>query len=271
MQQIGAAISQNQRMLCYGLGLTLICYYLLMDGMLYSTLQSIPDLVNEKKTSGGWSPFNPLTVKLLMTDPTTHYIITPLSENIDDITKFSKIFYFITPNMITFTHLVIACVSAKFIVSDSIQSRRIGVLLYEVRTFLDAFDGTVYRSRASNDLYKSDHSHFGFWFDSVCDTVGGIVLMFAIFFCFIYKSPPGTSSESLPWTADDATESQLDLVSEKPVKRSHPGYSTQCIFFRVLCFGLQIGLSSAMWDQLTLHFEKVFMVKLEEPELVVSL
>lgn len=266
IQQIGATISQNQRFLICGFCLTLTCFYLLMDGILYSTLQATPDLVNKRKSDvGHWSPFSPLSVKLLMSDPTTHYIITPLSEYIDETTKFSKIFYFITPNMITFTHLVIAIVSSKFIVSESLQSRRIGVLLYEVRSFLDAFDGTVYRSRASKDTYQSDHNNFGFWFDSVCDTIAGIVLMFAIFFCFLWKCEPGTDYSSLQMTADDINESQLDLKTERPVKRKQE-YSCQLKFFRCLCFGVQIGLSSAMWDQLTLHFEKVFMVKFEDAE-----
>ncbi|XP_045204250.2 ceramide phosphoethanolamine synthase-like [Mercenaria mercenaria] len=271
MQQIYAAISLNQRTILWVLGLTVICYYILMDGVLYTTLQSL-DLVNQKpvKPGASWSPFHPLSIKLIMTDPSTHYIITPLSEHFNSATKFSQIFYFITPNMVTFTHLVISFISAKFVFSESLQMRRIGVLLFELRSFLDAFDGTVYRSHASIKAYKSDHSNFGFWFDCVADTIGGFALMFGALFFLWWKCPPGTDSSatSLPWSADDINDSKTDLVTEKPVKRTNFGYSKQYIFLRCLSFGMQIGLSSAIWDQLTMRFEKVFLTKFDDPELV---
>lgn len=258
-------------MLLWGIGLTFLSYYLLMDGILYTTLQSI-DLVNEKQTPGEmWSPFHPLTIKLIMTDPTTHYVITPLSEYFNSVTKFSQIFYFITPNMITTTHLIIAFISAKFIFSESLQNRRIGVLLFELRSFLDAFDGTVYRSHAAVKAYKSDHGKFGFWFDCTADTIGGFAMMFGILFFLWWKCPPGNdapSTTSLPWTADDTVDSKTDLVTEKPVRRPHCRYSKLYIFFKCFCFGAQIGLSSAFWDQLTMQFDKVFLVKLEDTELV---
>ncbi|XP_060558000.1 ceramide phosphoethanolamine synthase-like [Ruditapes philippinarum] len=271
MQQIYAAISQHQRTIFGVLGLTIACYYLLMDGVLYSTLQSV-DLVNQKPAKPGqsWSPFHPLSIKLIMTDPTTHYVITPLSENFNRVTKFSQIFYFITPNMITFTHLILAFISAKFVFSESLQNRRIGVLLFELRSFLDAFDGTVYRSHATVKAYKSDHSNFGFWFDCTADTIGGFALMFGALFFLWWKCPPGTDSSAttLPWSADDINDAKNDLVTEKPIKRTQFGYSKQFIFLRCLSFGMQTGVSSAIWDQLTMRVEKVFLTKLDDPELV---
>lgn len=246
-----------------------------MDSILYRTLQSV-DLINEKKDPGeSWSPFHPLSVKLIMTDPTTHYIITPVSEHFDEITKFSKIFYFITPNMITFTHLVLSFVAARFVFSESLQSRRIAVLVFELKILLDAFDGTVYRSRAVDKMYSSHHSNFGFWFDSVCDTIGAAAISFGALFCLWWKCPPrkdmtSSVSTSLPWTANEKSDSNLNLVTEEPINRSNLGYSKRFIFFRCLCFGMQMGLSSGMWDQVTQQYESVFMVKMGTPELTVS-
>lgn len=272
MQQFGAIISQNQRLLLYGIGLTILCYYLLMDGILYSTLQSM-DLVNQKLTKvTSWSPFHPLSVKLIMTDPSTHYILTPLSEHFNSDTNFSKTFYFITPNMITFTHLIVSFIAAKFVFSASLQNRRIGVLIYQFRSFLDAFDGTIYRSHASYTGYKSDHSRFGFWFDSVSDIIGGFALLCSVLFFLWWKCPPEMMipMTSLPWKPDDTCDSKVDLITEKPINRSHLGFGKQFIFWRCFCVGLQTGVASAIWDQLTMQFEKVFMVKLEDPDLVVS-
>ncbi|KAL4230271.1 ATP-dependent RNA helicase [Mactra antiquata] len=276
MQEFAATISQNQRNLLIGFFTTLVLYYLVMDSILYNTLQSV-DLVNEKKIPGEpWSPFHPLSVKLIMTDHTNHYILTPISERFDEITKFSKTFYFITPNMITLTHLALSFVAAKFIFSESLQSRRIGVLIFQLKILLDAFDGTVFRSRAANKQYKSHHSNFGFWMDSTCDTIGAAALSFSVLFWLWWKCPPGvdsppTSATSLPWSSKDNNpdEAKLNLVTEMPTNRQSVVYSKQFIFFRCLCFGLQMGLSSAIWDQTTMQYEKVFMAKLADNDLAV--
>jgi hypothetical protein len=39
--------------------------------------------------------------------------MVPTSELFDELTRFSKVFFFITPNMVTITHFVLALVAAK--------------------------------------------------------------------------------------------------------------------------------------------------------------
>lgn len=268
MAQIFAALAHNQQTLIWSFAWCMISYFFIMDCILFSTFLSV-DLVNEKKVVGtDWSPFHPLSVKLLMTDHTTHYVITPLSEYFDKITKFSKIFYFITPNMITITHLIVGFVAAKFVFSDSLHSRRIGVILYEFRSFLDAFDGTVYRSRAANKLYVSDHNNLGFWVDSFCDTLSGFFLCFAVLFALYWKIPPQQEAAVLPWTSDDDVKHQKNggFSIETHTTRSTGGYSKMFIFWRTLCFGMILGLSSSMWDQTLLKYNEVFMTKFEQVE-----
>ena len=84
-----------------------------------------------------------------MNDHTSQYVTAPAVEYFDSITRFSTIFYFITPNMISFFHLFLAFVSARFVSSESLHTRRIGVLIFEFRTMLDALDGVVYRSHSN--------------------------------------------------------------------------------------------------------------------------
>lgn len=81
-----------------------------------------------------------------MNDHTSQYIVSPAAEYFDAFTHFSTMFYFITPNMISFFHLALAFVASRFVANESLYYRRIGVLMYEVRTFLDTMDGVVFRS-----------------------------------------------------------------------------------------------------------------------------
>jgi len=258
-------------MLLWGFILVMVCYYFTMDVILYSTIQSVDSLVTEKKAPGqSWSPFRPLSVKLIMQDPTTHYIITPISEYFNEFTHFSDVFYFITPNMITFTHLALSFVSAKLVFSDSLKSRRIGCVIFEIRSLLDAFDGTVFRSRAANKRYESHHNELGFWVDSVSDTIGGFLLSFAVVFMLWWKCPPRKEVTSLPWTMDDKNGVRPDIATEKHETRTFKYYSKKFIFWRCFCFCSQIGISSAMWDQTAWKLNDIFTTQLEDPTLMVS-
>lgn len=268
-------LSPNQRALLLCLIAIWLSYYVIMDAILYSTLQSVPDFIHEKKVPGTmWSPFRPLSVKLIMQDPTTHYVLTPLSEYFNEITRFSDVFYFITPNMITFTHLTLSFVSAKFIVSDSLKSRRIGVLIYELRSWLDAFDGTVFRARAANKKYTSHHSELGFWIDSTSDTIGGFALSFAVLFYFYWKCPPKKELSPLPWTIEEKNGkngNRNECNGEKHDVKSYKYYTKKFIFWVCFCFGAQVGLASAMWDQTNWKLTDIFNTELSTPELAVCI
>jgi len=249
---------------------SVMCYYLAMDITLYRTIQSV-NLVNEHRTPGElWSPFRPLSVKLIMQDPTTHYVLTPISEYFNEITHFSQVFYFITPNMVTFTHVFLAIISIKFLYSDSLKSRRIGVLIYEARSLLDCFDGTVYRAQSAQKNYESHHSELGFWVDSTSDTLGGFLLMFSVLFVLWWKQPPRKEIGSLPWTSDDK-EPLTDSHCESHDVRNSKSYTRKFIFWRCFCFGMQIGIASAMWDQVMWNYTDIYNARLANPQLAVRI
>ena len=147
--------------------LAIIIYFAWMDVALYYSLQSHPENLlltenykalqnpNETSTPKGappkieaFDPFNPLSLKLLMLDHTNHYVYYPLASFLDlDVLKISEQLTFITPDMISFSHVMVGAVAGKFLSSELLNQRRIGVLLFEVRSFLDSLDGLVARSR----------------------------------------------------------------------------------------------------------------------------
>ena len=90
-----------------------------------------------------------LSVKTLMNDHTGQYVLAPLSEYFDAFTQFSVIFYFISPNMISLLNLFLGLIAAQLVSSVVLRKRRMGVLLFEFRTLLDALDGVVFRSHSN--------------------------------------------------------------------------------------------------------------------------
>jgi phosphatidylglycerophosphate synthase len=115
--------------------------------------------------------------------------MVPTSELFDELTRFSKVFFFITPNMVTITHFVLALVAAKFVSSENLRTRRIAVVIYEFRIWLDSLDGVIYRSHANDPVYKSNKSTLGYYMDTTLDVLGGIAFNFGVLI-FLFKGAP---------------------------------------------------------------------------------
>lgn len=225
-----------------------------MDIILYITLQN--SVLNEKKF-GSFSPFRPLTVKLLMTDQVDHYIITPIAEYFDEITQFSHVFYFITPNMISISHVVIAMISAKLIASEMLYNRRMGVLIFQFRCFLDAFDGVVYRAHiGAGHIYKSHRTSNGYLVDSVCDLSGCTALCISIAFYVCRYPPLKQMQDVLPCTKP---------VEDGVGNSKKTGYvSAWLAFWRTFSLGILLALSSFSWDKTVERFSAILQVPISD-------
>lgn len=265
--------------------LVLFAFFIVMDVHLYFTLQATTLVDAKPPADGHFSPFQPLTVKLLMTDPFNHYILTTSAEYFDEITSFSKVFFFITPNMISFTHLTISFISAKLVSSENLSTRRYGVLLYQLRSWLDDLDGVVYRSHTkTKGKYQSNHNTLGYYIDIYSDIIGGTALCFGILF-FLWKTLPLNTYSQLPVTKSVENGSSSPVPNSSPSRKflfnanvlnmmlpgseksSNGGYSKQFIFFKVLCFGLLMGVAASTWDRVVLQYEELLEVDLKNADL----
>lgn len=74
--------------------------------------------------------------------------------------------------MISFTGLLCAFIAAKLVTVDSFAIHRVAVVVFQVRTFMDALDGTVARSHLGLKQHMSLRSTSGFMVDAFCDTIG---------------------------------------------------------------------------------------------------
>ena len=126
------------------------------------------------------NPLCDVTVKALMLDHTNHYIFAPMATLFDDLIGFSKS-DFITPNMISFFHVFVAILSGRLIALDSLGYRRLGVVLFQIRTFLDDLDGHVARAKRHIRGERSEIGTQGYYVDGICDGLGCIALMVGVF------------------------------------------------------------------------------------------
>ena len=178
------------------------CYLTLMDYILYSRMQNFAmrpvksEKQYESKVPCDIDPFCVVTVKALMLDYPNLYILSPLAAIIDRILGISSTWVWITPNMISAFHVLVALLAGHCVASSSLSDRRLGVLLFEFRTWLDDLDGHVARRRKHINGEQTDFGSAGYWVDGICDALGCVALMVGVFF-FLKRNPPRRGYEKL--------------------------------------------------------------------------
>lgn len=210
------------------------------DKMVFEFPTVVPEQTYEANTwlSCNINPLCHVTVKALLLDHTNHYIFAPLATIFDNVVGLSSS-KFITANMISFFHVGVACAAGKLIASDSLGYRRIGVVLFQTRTFLDDLDGHVARVKKNIRGERSEVGTSGYYIDGICDALGCIALLIGMFL-FLKNNPPRRGYSQLPMTETKVFEpvvvAKTKSISKKVAKK-------------VMCFTGQLLLSSTAWNR----------------------
>lgn len=160
--------------------------------------------------------FNPLSVKLIMVDHMTHYVHDVVARFIEDNLHLSSMFSFITPNFVSFFGLLLAFIGCSLIAfSNDPAHARLGAVLFELRNLADSLDGVVYRSQTRQkrimqqlqqqqddvfaatlspttpkpEIYQSNYGSSGYNVDMICDGLGGLFFVLAIFIKYSRYQP----------------------------------------------------------------------------------
>uniref|UniRef100_A0A6B2ECL2 Ceramide phosphoethanolamine synthase n=1 Tax=Phlebotomus kandelakii TaxID=1109342 RepID=A0A6B2ECL2_9DIPT len=263
----------------------IIIFYLWMDVNLYLRIQhypidrsyhfnvSIPGPTHEPVGASSVAPprsgnyedvtwvscdINPLchvTVKALMLDHTNHYIFAPMATIFDNIIGFSRS-DFITANAISFFHVFVAIAAGRLVASDSLGYRRMGVVLFQFRTFLDDLDGHVARAKKHVRGERSEIGTAGYYIDGICDGLGCIALMIGVF-VYLKNNPPRRGYTQLqailPMTETKSSDSGVIYKVKVTTKK---------VAKKVLCFSGQLLFSSTAWNR----YIALYQDMLERPD-----
>ncbi|XP_063835267.1 ceramide phosphoethanolamine synthase [Ostrinia nubilalis] len=209
-----------------------------------------------------WVPcnINPLchpTVKGLMVDHINHYIYGPFSAIVDVSLRISDKLLFITPNMISFFHVLVAIIGGKLLTCQNLAARRVGIVLFQIRMFLDDLDGHVARERKHIKGERSEVGTLGYWVDGVCDLIGVIAMMTGIVI-YLKNNPPrrgykGTPVSTLPYHQLKEINSSEDIEKDHTAAEIGISYKTKVTFQRIVqvlgLFSGQMVLSSLAWNR----------------------
>lgn len=190
------------------------------------------------------NPLCHVTVKAILLDHTNHYLFAPLATIFDNIVGFSRT-SFITANMISFFHVFVAILAGRFVASDNLGYRRLGVVLFQVRTFLDDLDGHVARQKKHIRGERSEIGTAGYYIDGLCDGLGCVAFMIGVFI-HLKNNPPRrgyTQLQAILPVSNDAKNSSETGVTYK-VK-----VTTKKVARKILCFSSQLLVSSTGWNR----------------------
>lgn len=220
-----------------------------MDVNLYLRIQNFPiDRFNGenytlKYSDVSWisceiNPLCDVTVKGMLLDDTNHYLFSPLATIVDDLFRISETSW-ITPNIISSFHVFIAILSGKCIADDSLTWRRVGVVLFQVRTFLDDMDGHVARVRKHIKGERSEIGTSGYYIDGICDSLGCVALLIGTFI-YLKNNPPRRGY--LPLQAIIPNDKDNGIIYKVKV-------NTKKVARKVCCFSAQLLISSTAWNR----------------------
>ncbi|XP_037088342.1 ceramide phosphoethanolamine synthase-like, partial [Pollicipes pollicipes] len=154
------------------------------------------EVVSAASPSISFSMFHPITVKLLLTDPTNHYIFTPACHVFTQVTRFTEVCSWVTPNMISVLRLVVVLPAMRLLLSESAALRQAGILVVLLGEWMDALDGFVARLRSSSQAVTSEVGTLGYYMDGVCDGISCAMLMLTCL-AYLRRHPPRQSDLSL--------------------------------------------------------------------------
>jgi len=172
----------------------------------------------------------------------------------------------------------------KFISSEALPRRQIGVLIFQFRIFLDVFDGVVFRAQTSNKRYKSYYGDVGYYVDAFSDVLGGACLIIGCLLYF-YKQRPfrsiTTRSNVCPSSsASDGGSEETDLMilnleddqssphSHSPTNETtnHFLETKETIFITLLFFSIRYSLAAIFWDRNVHAYEDLLDSRANTPQ-----
>jgi hypothetical protein len=108
-----------------------------MDVALYINLQQLPAIsertISKPNDGTPFSPFEPITIKLLMMSPPMHYIDLPLAMWSEESLTVSN---YLSPNAVSIIGLIFGLVAARFFMCEGYKWRMLGFVLFKIRDYM---------------------------------------------------------------------------------------------------------------------------------------
>ncbi|XP_054160165.1 ceramide phosphoethanolamine synthase-like [Oppia nitens] len=214
----------------------LFLVFLIKDVKLFHTIQSMRFDVNTS------SAVPNISAKTVMLDQLNSYVMAPLSHAFESTIRLSQRFPGLTANHVSLAGVVVALLASRVVLSDALPVRRLAVVLFLLRQFLDDLDGLIARIRSGLDrhLEISVTGTSGYAMDGICDAIAFSVFLVAVFVQTL-RQTNALSTANAKYKRLESGESSSQSSCE-----TSPGRQ---LFRNHLLFGLQMALACVLWNR----------------------
>jgi len=250
-----------------GKHVTNIAFYLLMGTLAYFIWCDISfhvhlakerrELLNSNKTIVS----SEYSVKLRMLSPRSQYLCLPLCNWLNRNMGLSELPW-MSANLVTTMHLIVAVCSARFFGSSLLSFRRIACILFEIRSCLDVMDGVIYRAQKGTTTFVSVWGSMGYMIDAVADVFGSFSILLGTMYRY-NKCPPLKQITNKPNKHKGEEKESKETGGEVLGVERH---SRRYAFGLCLFIAVNIGMRRILWD----NFQKTYHQLLGVPRTDIS-
>ncbi|XP_067929483.1 ceramide phosphoethanolamine synthase-like [Watersipora subatra] len=261
-----------QNVIVYGVTALVAIYFVIMDLLTYIHIQR-----REVRTADpppyrdGFHYFRMLSIKGAMEDHLSCHINWPLAELFEASTNFSQQ-RGISPNVVSVFGALIAIPAAKLLSTDNMLAKRVGIVIFMIRLWIDSVDGVVYRMQhlagAEKHVQQSIRHSSGWLVDFFCDLFAALMFLFGAYQTM--KQNLSKNSGQAPITLHFHCYKHRSPVSSPRLSSS--GQETpdgegmvRVMSLKIVWIVLLVFSSSALWDYFTQQYRNVFEVTLPTP------
>ncbi len=235
---------------------TVAIYLAWMDMALFINLQQLPPLEKRLAPQDKDSPFSPfdnISIKLLMMCPILHYIDLPIAMWIQDALIVSN---YLTANAVSYIGVCCGLVAARLFMCDSYKIRLLGFAFYRLRDLADALDGIVARAYMNEHMMKVKPGTWGYAIDGICDGIADVAVIFASGY-YLLKSVSNckdATTYSKLEQGDNGTKPASFWLRLKSLKMQW----FMPIAFKTVLFAITFGCCSGVWNYFMYNYSTLF-------------
>ena len=162
-----------------------VIYFAAMDFLTYLHMQSMPVRTEDPPPfDGGFDYFKMVSIKGMMEDQLSCHINWPLCELFESATHLSQA-PGITANGVSIFGAIISIPAAKLLSMDSLLAKRIAIVIFMFRLWLDGVDGVVFRMQhftgAKQHTQLSIRHTTGWLIDFLCDLFAALMFLVGVY------------------------------------------------------------------------------------------
>lgn len=238
--------------------MTVAIYLIWMDVALYVNLQQLPTLnerQSKKQLAEGipFSPFHPISIKLLMTSPPLHYIDLPLAMWIEESMHVSNFF---SANGVSMIGLFCGLVAARLFMCENYKWRLLGFAFFRMRDLMDGLDGVVARAAANQKTMTINPNSWGFAVDGICDGIADVAVIIGTGIFLLKSVSHSTESYQRLDTKSEAINDPKATIWSRLKNLKMQWFMP--IVLKVVQFAVTFGACSGLWNYFMYNYSILF-------------